>query len=140
MRAFGAKYRRGLIAAVAVAALYVVFFALGVGCPIKYLTGISCPGCGMTRACLSALRLDFSAALYYHPLWMALPPFAVACVLLRWRRKPRALRALVFGGAALMLAVWVWRVFAHEGDVVVIAPQSGLMVRVARRILGVFPK
>lgn len=42
---------------------------LDVGCVFRRITGIPCPGCGMTRAHLAALRLDFRAAFYYHPLW-----------------------------------------------------------------------
>jgi hypothetical protein len=37
-------------------------------CPIKMLTGYPCPGCGMTRACWSLLKLDFAEAFYFHPL------------------------------------------------------------------------
>ena len=37
------------------------------GCPFRFFFGISCPGCGMTRALLAALRLDFAAAFSYHP-------------------------------------------------------------------------
>ena len=44
-------------------------------CPFKRLTGIPCPGCGMTRAWLCALRMDFGGALYWHPLFW-LPPVA----------------------------------------------------------------
>ena len=40
-------------------------------CPFFYVLGIRCPGCGMTRALLSLLHLDFKAAFYYHPLFPA---------------------------------------------------------------------
>lgn len=39
-------------------------------CPIRWLTGVECPGCGLTRAFLAALRLDFSTAFSYHPLFL----------------------------------------------------------------------
>jgi len=42
-------------------------------CPIYTLFHIPCPGCGLTRASLSALRLDFKSALAYHPLFFILP-------------------------------------------------------------------
>lgn len=42
---------------------------LDIGCLFRHITGIPCPGCGMTRAHLAALRLDFQAAFSYHPLW-----------------------------------------------------------------------
>jgi glucan phosphoethanolaminetransferase (alkaline phosphatase superfamily) len=36
-------------------------------CPFKILTGIPCPGCGMTRAILSITKGDFREALNYNP-------------------------------------------------------------------------
>ena len=134
MKAFWLKHRHGLTAAAAIVLLYALLSVVGVGCPIKYLLGISCPGCGMTRACLSALRLDLRAAFYYHPLWVLLLPFAVAYALLWWRQKRLALRVLLGCAIALMLTVWVWRIFAHQGDVVVIAPQNGLIGRALRAV------
>lgn len=38
-------------------------------CPFKYFLGIPCLGCGMTRALLACLKLDFVTAFYYHPLF-----------------------------------------------------------------------
>lgn len=38
-------------------------------CPFYYLFNIPCPGCGMTRACKSLLRLDFGRALDYNYLF-----------------------------------------------------------------------
>lgn len=42
---------------------------LDIGCFFRYITGVPCPGCGMTRAHLAVLRLDFQEAFFYHPLW-----------------------------------------------------------------------
>jgi hypothetical protein len=36
-------------------------------CPFKALTGIPCPGCGMTRAILSIIKGDFHGAIGYNP-------------------------------------------------------------------------
>ena len=68
--------------AAAILFIYVVFHFAGIGCPIKFVTGISCLGCGMTRAWLSLLKLDFAAAFYYHPLY-AVPPLAILVYLLK---------------------------------------------------------
>lgn len=38
-------------------------------CPIKYIFGLSCPICGLTRAFLSAFSLNFSMAFHYHLFW-----------------------------------------------------------------------
>jgi len=45
------------------------FITLSYKCPFLFFLGIPCPGCGMTRALLSLLRLDFAAAFHYHPLF-----------------------------------------------------------------------
>ncbi len=47
-------------------------------CPFSFFLGISCPGCGMTRAFLSLFRFDFAQAFYYHPLF----PLVIVLVLL----------------------------------------------------------
>ncbi|MCD7859362.1 MAG: DUF2752 domain-containing protein [Firmicutes bacterium] len=52
-----------------------VLLIFGSNCPLYLLTHICCPFCGMTRAHLAALRLDFSAALYYHPVFFLGVPY-----------------------------------------------------------------
>lgn len=49
--------------------IYIIFSLFGAGCPIKFITGISSPGCGMTRAVWAALSFRFYEAFYYHPLF-----------------------------------------------------------------------
>jgi len=41
-----------------------------IGCPIYRIFGVSCPGCGMSRAIFSMLKLDFVSAYRYHPLFL----------------------------------------------------------------------
>lgn len=54
--------------------LYFLSKYFGSFCPIYRIFGICCPFCGMTRAHFAALRLDFSTALYYNPVFfLALP-------------------------------------------------------------------
>ena len=43
-------------------------------CPFRMMTGIPCPGCGLTRATLHALTGDFAGALRFHPLVFVLAP------------------------------------------------------------------
>lgn len=38
-------------------------------CPFRYIFGIYCPLCGMTRAFISLLKLDICKAFYYHAFW-----------------------------------------------------------------------
>lgn len=48
---------------------------LGSACPTYLFFGFCCPFCGMTRAHLAALRLDFASAFYYHPVFFTGVPF-----------------------------------------------------------------
>lgn len=50
-------------------------FIFGGVCPLRMIFGIPCPFCGMTRAHLAALRLDFAAAFSEHPLFPLGFPF-----------------------------------------------------------------
>ena len=60
-----------LLIAAGVAAYYGLFrLGFGIPCLFYTLTGLLCPGCGNTRAAFALLRLDFSAAFQYNPLFL----------------------------------------------------------------------
>jgi hypothetical protein len=48
--------------------------SIGVPCVFHELTGFNCPGCGITRATLSLLTLDFYQAFRYNPLLLLIVP------------------------------------------------------------------
>ena len=48
--------------------IYYLFTGNGIPCIFKKLTGLYCPGCGITRMFLSLLRLDIYQAFRYNPL------------------------------------------------------------------------
>ena len=98
----------------ALLALYAVFF----GCPIKQLVGLPCPGCGMTRGCLSILRLDFSAAAHWHPLCFIVPPLGLMYVLkdTGLGRRFWSCAPLLAGLIVLIMAVYIWRMAAMFPD------------------------
>jgi len=52
-----------------------LLFSLWWGCPLLNLTGVPCPGCGMSRAFLAFFRLDLAQAFHYHPMFPALLMF-----------------------------------------------------------------
>ena len=132
MRGFWKKRGGTVTVLLTVAAFYGIMMWMGITCPIKFISGRSCPGCGMTRACLSALTLDFDAAFDYHPLWIALLPFLLLLFLLRGRR--RALTVTVTLGALLMVGVYAARL-AEGGSIVVFDPESGFFYRLFNTII-----
>lgn len=135
MKELWTRYKGTLAALGAIALLYGLLFAVGVTCPIKFLFGISCPGCGMTRAWLHALTLDLGGAFAMHPLWPLIPPLAVALLICGRRGQRRTCYALVAVFILLMLAVYSIRLFT-PGEVVVCRPTEGFLYRTAARLLG----
>ena len=55
-------------------ALFCTRTGWGLPCPFHALTGLNCPGCGVSRMLLSLLRLDFSAAFQYNAVLLCLLP------------------------------------------------------------------
>ena len=55
---------------------------LALPCPFHAVTGLLCPGCGVTRMCLALLRLDLSAAWSANPGMLVLSPLLLG--LLSW--------------------------------------------------------
>ncbi len=95
---------------VAAAVLALALYLHGIiVCPVRCFFGIPCPGCGMTRALLSALRLDFSAAFAYHPLWVAVLPAAALIAFLAIKGRKKALYVTITACSLLLLFVWIFR-------------------------------
>lgn len=136
MKDFFKIHRSVLLATGAVACLYLALFALGITCPIKYTLGISCPGCGMSRALFYLITLRPTTAFSYHPLVFLLIPFAASATVLWHKGRKKAFRALLISGFSLLVAVWLYRLLLHKGHVVVFEPQNGLIGRVIGYILS----
>ena len=111
-------------AVAAIIGMYGMMGMMGITCPILFMTGISCAGCGMTRAWLSLFRLDFGAAFYYHPLFW-LPALLIVLFLL----EKRIFKQWYWLWAALFLFVYGIRMFAGQGEIVMFRPEEGFLYR-----------
>lgn len=85
-------------------------------CLFRLITDISCPGCGMTRACISLTQGKFGAAWGYHPFVFLVVPLAlgVSCAPTQlrdsWLTLSAPIRNSLAGiGIALVLGLWVYR-------------------------------
>ena len=116
------------VKAILIIAVFYLFIelVLGVTCPILYFTGISCAGCGMSRAWMCLLHFDFAGAFYYHPLfWIP----AVGLILLPfWNRIPRKVRTVLMTVVCvLFLSVYIWRMLDMTDTIVVFQPKKGML-------------
>ena len=106
----------GCGALLAVGIAYAVFSlktGLLIPCPLRRMTGLLCPGCGVSHLCLSLLRLDLPGAWAANPgLFLLLPGFLLLAVRLsvRWVRqgstRPVPWESALIVGMILWLVIW----------------------------------
>ena len=94
----------------------VLLLVLFYRCPTSLFFGFDCPGCGVTRAFLAALRLDFSAAFDYHPLFLLLGVEVFYWLFYEYTSKliplsEKAITWILTVTGILMVIVWALRNF-----------------------------
>ena len=120
-------------AVAAVVILYIILESFGVTCPIKYLTGISCAGCGMSRAWISLLHLNLQDAFMYHPLFF-LPPVALIIMLCKSKINIKFYKIFMFTIAGAFVIVYLYRMIAGNDNIVVFEPQNNIIFRIMREL------
>mgnify|MGYP002742555124 CR=1 FL=1 len=126
--------RKELIcAATAVVVLYTAMESIGITCPIKFITGISCAGCGMSRAWMAFLHLDIAKAFAYHPLFW-LVPIAVIVLLCKSKINIKFYKIFMFTIAGAFVIVYLYRMFIGTGDIVVFEPQNNILFRIIQKL------
>ena len=107
-------------------------FYLTIGCPIQFLTGISCFGCGMSRAAIALLQLDFALAFKMHPM-IFIMPFVALVILFRKKIPKKVLNGLFIIGAVLMVGTYVYRLIAGS-DVIYVTPENGFIYKIINNL------
>lgn len=76
-------------------------------CPLRTVTGIPCPGCGMTRAVVAGVHGDILGSLRYNPAGLLVIALAILIVV-----RPRfpAVRIPVWVVVTAACALWVYNV------------------------------
>ena len=129
------RIRDAIAAVAAIALLYAILSLAGIGCPIKYCTGVSCPGCGMTRAWHAVLHLNFKEAFAFHPLWILPVPLALL-IIFRRKINPKVFRISMIVIIAMFFVVYGIRMADPSNEVVVFRPKKGLIGRLISKITG----
>lgn len=96
-------------------------------CPTRLGLGVPCPGCGLTRATLAGLQLDFAGVLRFHPLAPLLTPLVVwtlakpVLLALGWvkqewlDRLPRIPQPFYWALGIAMAGLWIARLAGYLG-------------------------
>lgn len=91
------NHSKNLIPFIVISCLYILIvfvFALQYDrplehlCLVKNITGIPCPGCGLTRSYLALLNGHLILAFFYHPLFFTIPFILLIILFLNCDFKP----------------------------------------------------
>ena len=105
---------RQFLTAVAIFGTLIAFLQVtGVYCPIRFATGVCCPGCGLTRAWLSLLAGQPAEAVAYHPLFWTVP-LAVWCAWKDPTLSRQGSKVLVGVLTAAFVTLWVVRLLTPQ--------------------------
>lgn len=118
------SFKRAVITAV----IIVFVLATDIGCPIRYVTGISCPGCGITRAFVACFRLDFLSAFHYYPMIVTFP-VVIIYIAMRNKLPDRIKKVLMYVYIGAFIVVYVARMADSHDNVVVFRLSEGLFGR-----------
>lgn len=127
------RNRDGFTAIISIVILYMFLENIGITCPIKFITGISCAGCGMSRAWISLLHFNIHDAFMYHPLFF-LPPVVVIVMLLKSKINIKFYKIFMFTIAGAFVIVYLYRMFIGTGDIVVFEPQNNILFRIIQKL------
>ena len=132
------KARELLIIFLGLTAYCVIAIITGMPCLIKGITGISCPGCGMTRSVISLVQLDIASAWQYHPMVFYLLIALPVMVILYLRDKDKLVKTLLLISALLLIAVYLFRILVLRSPILEFTPENGILVRLVRSIIDLF--
>ena len=108
------------------------------GCPIKFMTGISCPGCGMTRACISVFKGDFKESLRYNPMIILMPFMAILFVCNNikpiYNKYKKVIDKLWVIIGTIFIVTYLIRLIIGNNDIVVIDIRENILFRIIEKI------
>ena len=82
----------------------------GIACPLRRLTGIPCPLCGMTTSVEQTLRLHLHTAAVANPAGL----LAVALAIVLTVRRPRRIAVPTLLPALLLAAMWLFELHRYS--------------------------
>jgi len=116
-----------LVAGLALYCLLVYFLKLP--CPIYFFTGVSCPGCGMTRALFSLMQFDFNTALYYHPLIFFCAVLFPVLAIVHLKKKYTAKKILILIFIVVFITTYLYRFLILKSPILKFSPENGFFVK-----------
>ena len=129
------KYILRKLPVLLIVVIYLVTCMLTTGCPIKFFTGISCPGCGMTRAYAALLKGDLTAAFGFHPLWPT-APFLFLYMMTEGLYSRRLSGILTISFTSMYFITYIIRLIFFRNDIIGIDLYNSFVVQLIIKIFG----
>ncbi len=106
------ELKNKLILTIIYACVLLVLWGLRTPCLFQHFLGMACPGCGMSHAVFSALRLDFAKAFSSHPMFWSMPILYLYFLLDFSSLKNKVLHYIVLVAIAVgFLINWIVKIF-----------------------------
>lgn len=124
--------RKGIIKIIVFMIVSGIILLVFYHCPFLHIFGIPCPGCGMTRALISAVRLDFKEAFHYHPLFPIVIVWAVYMLLKHMGKikvSKKTENRLLLAVCILFITVYIIR-FLTGSDIVAADFKNSVIYRI----------
>ena len=84
--------------------LFLLIFVVGYYCPIYWILGIPCPGCGMTRSLIAFVQGNFTKSFHFHAL---LIPSAILGLIYLFLKEHR--NKVIITWCTLMIIYYLYR-------------------------------
>jgi Protein of unknown function (DUF2752). len=92
-----------------------LYYILDINCIIRYLIGVPCPGCGMSRAIFSLFRGNIAEAFYFHPLF-PLVPFILLAVTNLLDNHKKIKKAVIIIISVSFISIYIIRMYLYFPD------------------------
>lgn len=113
----------------------VIYTISGIGCPILFVTGIPCLGCGMSRALLCLLRFDFAGAIHYHPMSVVLPFLCILWLHFFDKHNKMGQNVILVIGVIMFIIVYLYRIFIIKDAVLGVDLNNGFIYKIVYSIV-----
>lgn len=93
--------------------IIILNYIIGPGCPQKAFLGISCMGCGMTRAYFNLLHGNIRNAFLYHPAFWTVP-IAITLFLFQKKISKKSFYLGISSIIIIFIIVYIYRILCHD--------------------------
>ena len=137
IREFLRRYKAVISLGFALALYCTISYLLHIPCPILWFTGISCPGCGITRALISVCKLDFVKAVYYNPSIFVVLVATPLLIISGIKGAKKTGKVILYTTALLMLLVYLYRMVVLHAPILSCDLRNGAIPRLWRWIQSI---